>query len=303
MALSYLLEFFTNLHFGNWIVRSRYIEHLLDKLGGIRESSSSLQNVGRLTLYITPALTILLLSPQMYYVVSLRRNEPLMWAYSLVQACIYSLNLIFLLLWLWLCYECYKYNTKYIELHFAPNIVMAETVEDRILISRRAMQTFVDNITLMQEISSPWTVSMIIRLLCNIYRFWYLLKLVVRIFEGMQYMDDVDRPFSEVASTLVASILSLISQIGLVLLVTFTSGYVGDTYVHQVVKGLRYQISQEQSETVSRTMIEFLMLANNYKGEAGLLFCGVEMGTEKGVYLATALTYINAYFIVPSGQN
>ena len=298
MALSYLLEFFTNLHFGNWIVRSRYIEHLLDKLGGIGESSSSLQNVGRLTLYITPALTILLLSPQMYYVVSLRRNEPLMWAYSLVQACIYSLNLIFLLLWLWLCYECYKYNTKYIELHFAPNIVMAETVEDRILISRRAMQTFVDNITLMQEISSPWTVSMIIRLLCNIYRFWCILKVVVM--PIIYYTDgDVDVDITN----LVTSILSLISQIGLMLVVTFASGYVGDIYVHEVVKGLRYQISQEQSETVSRAMIEFLMLANNYKGEAGLLFCGVEMGTEKGIYLATALTYINAYFIVPSGQN
>lgn len=37
-------------------------------------------------------------------------------------------------------------------------------------------------------------------------------------------------------------------------------------------------------------IMEFLMYANFHKGQAGLLFCGIEIGTEKAFYLVTVVS-------------
>ena len=133
------------------------------------------------------------------------------------------------------------------------------------------------------------------------YRFWFQLKNVVMLHDYLPQVDD-DALEQQISTTMILYILSLFLQMGVMLVVTFASGYVGDAYVSNVVKSLRTKISLEDNEAVSKSTIDFLMLANFYKGEAGLLFCGVEMGTEKAFYLVTALTYINAYFITPSSS-
>jgi len=38
-------------------------------------------------------------------------------------------------------------------------------------------------------------------------------------------------------------------------------------------------------------------MCTSFKGEAGLLFCGVEMSVEKGLYLVTIIGYLNSIIL------
>jgi len=43
--------------------------------------------------------------------------------------------------------------------------------------------------------------------------------------------------------------------------------------------------------------MEFSTMCTSFKGEAGLLFCGVEMSVEKGFYLITLIGYLNSVIL------
>ena len=310
LGVSYVLETVTNIAFGNWIARSRYLENIIDKMTKGR-GHTSLRNLVWVIYYIAPAIAVFgQVLPQSVAFFhdpdGFNKNAFKNISFLVIMGVAYLLNLAFMFLWLWICFECYCFTQKFIDDHFKHTNLAGRSKEHKIEAVKRAMQHFVDNITLMHEISSPWTVSMIIRLMCNMYRFWFQLKQTLALSESLSSdgsAGDGDGAFGDkgaVQGAIALYITSLFFQMGMMLLVTFASGYVGDVYVQNVVKSLRTRISHEDDDTVSKASIDFLMLSNFYKGEAGLLFCGVEMGTEKAFYLVTALTYINSYFITPT---
>jgi len=121
MILALLLEFLVNLHFGNWIARSRYLENVVQMLhpGGTgHEAASSLRYILYLTIAVGVVGIIIPFFIQMYFQLQILRtmdddegstNLDLALAIIILQPLMFTpailMNLFFMFLWLWLCYQ------------------------------------------------------------------------------------------------------------------------------------------------------------------------------------------------------
>ena len=94
---------------------------------------------------------------------------------------------------------------------------------------------------------------MIVRLICSLYHFWYILY-SLRLFFTADYIDKYDIELRTMG--IITNVCKLIIQMGMMLLLTFASGLVGDSYQYEVVKALRLQISSEP-EKEARAVVSF----------------------------------------------
>ena len=93
------------------------------------------------------------------------------------------------------------------------------------------------------------------------------------------------------------NVLVSLTYLFMLIATAMITGYVGDAFIKRITQRVRLIMGDAEEDGVRVCGVEFLSLLSAYRGEAGLLFGGIEMSVEKAFYIVTAVAYLNGQLI------
>ena len=306
----FVIEFIVNLRFGHWMARTRYIEGLLTELSSVNSPEFTphalIASWSRMLSIGVVVLTICWVTPLILGTVSFIAltddNDadddgtiiyppdvvPAFVFWCITQIIIFMVSISMSTTWLWCVYLCYKRNEFYTK-----NI----KTDDVVLEDGTAVNGFLSCIRFMEKMSEPWTTTTIIRVIAMAVETFHTGRTAVTNFyalrnyefaqEGSLYPFDIRVTFCLTVFLALCAVFYLCVALSL----AGWTGYVADTFIHDIKRKLR-PISGQVDRTSRVLLLEVLGVVNDHSGEVGLYFGGVAMSLEKAVVIFTALGYV-----------
>ena len=162
----------------------------------------------------------------------------------------------------------------------------------------------IGTVEMMQHQSDPWSTNMIVRVVSLVIRFVCLFQTFMKYFYMSLHKET--NGFSKEQNTaillfLMVCGLTLITMTLILAALAMGTGYVGDAYIYELISKTR-KLMRTRSSTARVRIVEFIQVLKAFSGQAGLLFCGVEMSVEKGFYIVTLLSYLTTNVILAEGD-
>jgi hypothetical protein len=293
------IELVANIYFGRWMAQSRHLEQFatrvcapdeagnpgkIDKdtcMNDLRRFSSRLCPFLVFVLYFAPEMTFAIYDQQASVTLEENRDNsddpesyppneclpPTLQALRFISGLVtFTTSLMFYVIWYWICLESYRYTQRH-----------AQALDAKEFVTPEPLSTFINSVSLLQEVSKPWSITWIVRCVSMFYRFYF--KVVAAIIFGFEiaHAEDFGLSTTDKAGlvfVLVYHSLSALTYLILLLATTVVTGYVGDAYISAITHRVRYIMGIDKDDVVRTRCIEFMTMLGAYKGEAGLLFCG-----------------------------
>ena len=292
-------ELVANICFGRWMAQSRHLEEFATRVcapdaagnPGKIDKATCMHDLQRFSSRLLPVLVfILYFGPDLVFIVVDQRagarldrrrddsddpdsyppNEnlsPAVQAFHFAAGVItFAISLMFYIIWYWICLQCYRYTQRH-----------AHALDAKEFVTPQPLSAFIDTVSLLQEVSKPWSITWIVRAVSMFYRFYF--KVISAIIFGFLYSHAEEFGFSTTETNglicvLMYHCLTAFAYLFLLLATAVITGYVGDAFISSTTHRIRHIMGLAENDVVRTRGIEFMTMLGAYKGEAGLLFCG-----------------------------